>query len=115
MWLDVFVSLYLQSLEIWCAKGQIWKISFYRPPSKLSKMKIIIFTDTKLPVVKKRYDPLYGTSCSLCDSDRTGDEFHVLLNCEFFKEERKIMLLVGKERFYHAIMLLFSEIMNYNS
>ena len=69
--------------------------------------------NTKLPVFKNRYDPLHSTSCTLCDSGQIGDEFHVLLNCEFFKEERKIML--GKERFQHANMLLFSEIMNYNS
>ena len=65
--------------------------------------------NTKLPVVRSRY----SNSCTLCDSGQIGTEFHGLLNCELFKEERRILL--GKERFQHAYMLHFSEIMNYDS
>ena len=41
-----------------------------------------------------------------------ADEFHVLLKCRFFKDERKTVL--GKSVFRHANTFLFSEIMNTN-
>ena len=49
--------------------------------------------NTKLPVVKLRYDNLvYSPECTLCDSGEIGDEFHVLLKCPFLKEERRKLL-----------------------
>jgi hypothetical protein len=70
--------------------------------------------NTKLPVVKLRYDNLvYSPECTLCDSGEIGDEFHVLLKCPFLKEERRKLL--GKESFPYANTIVFSEIMNTNN
>ena len=69
--------------------------------------------NVKLPVVVRQYDyTLDSNICTLCDSNDVADEFHVLLKCTFFNDERKKLL--GKSVFRHANTLLFSEIMNTN-
>ena len=47
----------------------------------------------KLPVTTLQYEdiPRENRICNLCDSE-VGDEFHVLFNCNFFKNERRKFL-----------------------
>ena len=53
----------------------------------------------KLPITKFRYtnDADINVNCSLCESDEICDEFHVLFNCKFFEEKRKIFF----KKFYY--------------
>ena len=46
----------------------------------------------KLPISKSRYMGEENVNCTLCDSNVIGDEFHMLFNCKFFEEKRKIFL-----------------------
>lgn len=49
--------------------------------------------NTKLPVVSHNFDRvLESPKCSLCNANEIGDEFHFILKCEFFREERKNLL-----------------------
>ena len=51
-----------------------------------------------------------SNKCDLCNANDIADEFHVLLKCTFFNDERKKLL--GKSQFRHTNTLLFSQIMN---
>ena len=44
-----------------------------------------------LPVSKTRFQPLTDEElhCPLCDTNETGDEFHYLINCEYFSNARE--------------------------
>ena len=46
-----------------------------------------------LPISKQRYtNDEVDVKCTLCDTDETCDEFHVLFVCKFFEEKRKLLL-----------------------
>ena len=38
-----------------------------------------------------------NVNCILCDSNEIPDEFHMLFNCKFFEEKRKLFL----KKFYY--------------
>ena len=47
----------------------------------------------KLPISDKRYDPNSGNnSCNLCAKGEKGDEFHYILVCPYFSQERKELI-----------------------
>ena len=48
--------------------------------------------------------------CFLCHINEVGDEFHYVLKCPFFAEQR--MLLLGKRIFTHFSFLNFNHVMN---
>jgi hypothetical protein len=47
-----------------------------------------------LPIEKGRHEntPRNERTCSLCNKDELGDEFHYLLECKFFENERKLYI-----------------------
>ena len=51
-------------------------------------------SNTKLPIEKGRYQnlPFDERLCTLCDMQRIGDDFHFLLECPHFSNNRKAML-----------------------
>ena len=48
--------------------------------------------NNKLPAVIYYQNNDENQICSLCDHNDVGDEFHVLLVCPFFRDERKKLL-----------------------
>ena len=47
----------------------------------------------RLPISESRYrNSVIDTSCNLCNSGQTCDEYHVLFKCSYFNEKRKIFL-----------------------
>ena len=49
--------------------------------------------NNKLPVNKNRFDRnIVDRNCHLCDLHDLGDEFHYILVCIFFSQERKQFL-----------------------
>jgi hypothetical protein len=50
--------------------------------------------NNKLPVTKLRYEgvPRSERLCTLCNSNKIGDEFHYVLECPYFVNNRKIYL-----------------------
>ena len=53
-----------------------------------------------LPIVKGRHlkIPLDDRKCTLCNLNEIGDEFHYLLKCSFFSDQRKKYLM----RYYYT-------------
>ena len=52
----------------------------------------------RLPVTASRYsNSVVNTTCNLCNSGETCDEFHVLFKCKFFEEKRILFL----KKFYY--------------
>ena len=48
--------------------------------------------------------------CTLCHINKVGEEFHYVLKCPFFAEQR--MLLLGKRIFTHPSIIVFNLVMN---
>ena len=48
--------------------------------------------------------------CTLCHINEVGDEFHYVLKCSFFAEQR--MSLLGKRIFTHPSIFNFNHVMN---
>lgn len=69
-------------------------------------------TNHKLPVELGRWGKIvYGErKCQKCNSNSVGDEFHYILECEFFKVER--YRLVKKYFYTHPNVVKFSQLMN---
>ena len=46
--------------------------------------------NSKIPTILGRYSnkPLEDRTCTLCESNEIGDEFHYLFKCSKFKDER---------------------------
>ena len=65
--------------------------------------------NTKLPAVLHMQNALESPICTLCNDNVTADEFHVLLKCSFFREERKKLL--GKYVFTLANVYTLASLM----
>ena len=66
----------------------------------------------KLPVERGRWEKKKHNECvcTICNRNMIGDEFHYVLECEAFKEERHALV---KRYFYkHPNVLKYSELMN---
>ena len=73
----------------------------YRDRISLSKLRC---TNSKLPIYKHIYTCMYDSdTCTLCNLDIRGDEYHYVLICPFFKESRKFYI---KPYFYTRPNLL---------
>ncbi|MES9884249.1 MAG: reverse transcriptase family protein [Sedimenticola sp.] len=69
----------------------------------------------KLPIETGRWNNIdvANRKCILCTANNIGDEFHYLLECDFFNIERKKYV---KKRFYHRPNILkFQELMQTNN
>ena len=54
--------------------------------------------------------PLNDRKCELCEDNEIGDEFHYLLSCQYFKNDRKHFL---KQYYYtNANIIKFSQLLN---
>ena len=49
---------------------------------------------SKLTVVSGTYMsiPLHQRKCAKCEKNAIGDEFHYILECEYYKEKRKLLI-----------------------
>lgn len=69
-------------------------------------------TNNKLPIEKGRWENIDRSQryCSLCNRNLIGDEYHFLIECEYFKEAR----LVYIPRYYirHCNTYTFAQIMS---
>ena len=66
----------------------------------------------KLPVERGRWEnkPYNERVCTICHRNTLGDEFHYILECDAFKEDRKILI---KQYFYkHPNILKYKELMS---
>ena len=71
-------------------------------------------TNHRLPVELGRWvrKPYEERRCLKCNSNSVGDEFHYLLECDFFKEDRH--RLVEKYFFTRPNIIKFSQLLNSN-
>ncbi len=84
-----------------------------------NKLRIAItkfrISNTKLPIEQGRYNnvPRHHRFCKLCNINVVGDEYHLLLECPFLSETRKLYL----PRYYiqHINMIKFNMIMTSTS
>ena len=65
--------------------------------------------NNKMPVVLHSQNAIENTVCTLCNINDTADEFHVILKCSFFQEER--LKLLGKRVFTPANMFSLKSVM----
>ena len=67
----------------------------------------------KLPISVKRYDNDINTQCTLCNSNEICDEIHLVLQCQFFCNER--LAFLGKKAFKPVNIIAFRRVMHSNS
>ena len=69
----------------------------------------------KLPIEKGRWDDTNRNLriCNLCNKNALGDEYHVLLECDFFATQRRLFI----PRYYwnHCNSLKFSSLLSTNN
>ena len=64
----------------------------------------------KIPAVLHNQNAFENPVCTFCNNNDTTDEFHVILKCSFFQDERKKKLL-GKSVFEWANIYSLKSIM----
>ena len=69
-------------------------------------------TNHKLPIEKGRWENIERNqrTCNLCNRNALGDEYHFLLECEFFNAQRK--LIIPKYYWKHCNSLKFSSLLS---
>ena len=102
-----------------CINYRIFKTNFKIEPyiTELQPYSFIIFsrfrtTHNRIPVEWGRSENVDRSQsfCNLCTRNMLGDEFHYLLECEYFIEERKKYL--PKFYFPHVNTLKFQKLMS---
>ena len=84
-------------------------ISGYRDRVSLTKFRC---ANSKLPVYDQMY--MYTTDkCTLCDLNVRGDEYHYILICPFFKQNREMYL--KRYYYYRPSLLKFEQLFNSHS
>jgi hypothetical protein len=80
----------------------------YSVAKQLVKFRVL---NHNLPVQKLKYSGIVRQNrrCNLCTENELGDEFHYLLTCPFFQEERN--LYVKKYYYKHTNVLKFKELL----
>ncbi len=66
--------------------------------------------NTRFPVVLEGYENLQlaNVKCQLCDKGSICDEIHLLLECDFFENERRLYL--GNRKFTCVNTMAFSNV-----
>ena len=66
--------------------------------------------NNKLPVSRSLFVPDIDQNCNLCNRGNLCDEVHVLLECDYFCNDR--LLLLGKRNFRHINCLTLTDVLN---
>ena len=82
------------------------------PPRLLQKLFYFRLSNKRLPIETGRWRGIDHNlrKCNLCNLNLIGDEFHYLLECPFFNDERKTFLSIINLR--NLNWITFSNIMN---